>query len=89
MLFGLTNALNIFCTLNKVLAPFFDRFGIIYLDDIIIYSKTLEEDVRHLWKVLHTLRNNVLYVKKERCSFVQEGVPFLGHIIGKGKHYMD
>jgi len=71
MPFGLTNASATFCTLlNKVFAPFFDRFVVVYLDDIVIYSKTLEEHVGHLPRVFRTLRDNELYVKKEKCSFL-------------------
>jgi len=90
MPFGLTNALATFCTLmNKVLAPYLDRFVVVYLDDIVIYSKSLEEHVGHLREVFQTLRDNQLYVKKEKCSFAQEELPFLGHIIGKGTLRMD
>jgi len=91
MLFGLTNVPATFYTLmNEVLAPFLDRFVILYLDDIVIYSKTMEEEnVGHLWEVFRTVRDNELYVKKEKCSFTQEKVHFLGHIIGKGRLHMD
>ena len=84
MPFGLTNAPATFCTLmNKVLAPYLDRFVVVYLDDIVIYSKSLKEHVGHLREVFQTLRDNQLYVKKEKCSFAQEEVPFLGHIVSK------
>ena len=69
--------------MNKVLAPFLDRFVVVYLDDIVIYSMTLEEHVGHLREVFWTLRDSQLYVKKEKCSFTQEEVPFLGHIVSK------
>jgi len=70
MPFGLTNAPVTFCTLmNKVLAPFLNQFIVVYLDDIVIYSETLEEHVGHLQKVFRTLRDHQLYVKKEKCSF--------------------
>ena len=75
--------------MNKVLAPFLDRFVVVYLDDIVIYSKTLEEHVGHLRQVFQTLRENELYVKKEKCSFAQEEVTFLGHVISGGKLRMD
>ncbi|KAE8723919.1 hypothetical protein F3Y22_tig00011277pilonHSYRG00017 [Hibiscus syriacus] len=90
MPFGLTNAPTTFCTLmNKVLQPFLDRFIVVYLDDIVIYSKTLEEYVEHLKQVFLVLRDNELYVKEEKCSFAQTKVPFLCHIVGGGKIWMD
>ena len=67
--FGITNAPTIFYTLmNKVLAPFLDCLIVVYINDIVIYSKTLEEHVGHLREVFRTLRNNQLCVKKEKCS---------------------
>ncbi|KAE8690983.1 cytochrome P450 78A7-like [Hibiscus syriacus] len=90
MPFGLTNAPATFCTLmNKVLQPFLDRFVVVYLDDIVVYSKTLEEHVEHLRRLFQVLRENELYVKEEKCSFAQKEVPFLGHIVGGGKLQMD
>jgi len=68
--FGLTNAPTMICTfMNKVLTPFLDHLVVVYLDDIVIYSKSLEEHLGHLWEVFQTLRDNELYVKKEKCSF--------------------
>jgi len=55
--------------MNKVLAPFLDHFVVVYLDDIAIYSKSLEEHVVHLREVFQTFRDNQLDVKKEKCSF--------------------
>ncbi|KAE8660305.1 Detected protein of unknown function [Hibiscus syriacus] len=90
MPFGLTNAPATFCTLmNRVLQPFLDRFVVVYLDDIVIYNKTLEEHVEHLKQVFLVLRENELFVKEEKCSFAKTEVPFLGHIIGGGKIWMD
>ena len=87
---SLTNAPTTLCTLiNKVLQPFLDRFVVVYLDDIVIYSKTLEDHVGHLRRVFSVLRQNELYVKEEKCSFAQEDVPFLGHIVGGGKIQMN
>ena len=61
----------------------------VYLDDIIIYNKTLKEHTDHLRQILKTLKENELYVKKEKCSFAQEEVTFLGHIIGGDKLKMN
>ncbi|XP_039053215.1 uncharacterized protein LOC120195204 [Hibiscus syriacus] len=90
MPFGLTNAPATFCTLmNKVLQPFLDHFVVVYLDDIVVYNKTLEEHVKHLRRVFQVLRENELYVKEEKCSFAKKEVPFLGHVVGGGKLQMD
>jgi len=83
---GLPNARATFCTLmNKVLALFLDRFVVVYHDDIVIYNMPFGEHMGHLREVFRTLREKQLYVKKEKCSFAQEEVPFLGHIVGKSK----
>ncbi|KAI5652374.1 hypothetical protein M9H77_29561 [Catharanthus roseus] len=90
MPFGLTNAPATFCTLmNKLFHPYLDQFVIVYLDDIVIYSQTLEEHKEHLRKVFQVLKDNELYVKKEKCSFAQEEVLFLGHKIKGGKLMME
>ena len=70
MPFGLTNAPATFCNLmNKVLFDYFDDFAVVYLDDIDIYSRTLEEHVNHLSLVLSQLRKYTLYVKMKKCEF--------------------
>ena len=90
MPFGLTNAPATFCTLmNKIFHPFLDKFVVVYLDDIVIYSNTLEEHVDHLRQVFRLLRQNELYVKKEKCSFALGEVGFLGHRIKDGRLMMD
>ena len=72
MPFGLNNAPATFCTLmNKVLQPFLDHFVIVYLDDIVIYSQSLEEHVGYLRQVFQALRENELYMKREKYSFTQ------------------
>lgn len=90
MPFGLTNAPATFCTLmNRVFHPFLDKFVVVYLDDIVVYSHTLQEHAIHLQQVFQVLRDNELYVKKEKCSFAQCEVCFLGHIVGNGVLRMD
>ncbi|KAH9723181.1 Endonuclease [Citrus sinensis] len=90
MPFGLTNAPATFCTLmNKVLQPFLDRFVVVYLDDIVVYSTTLEDHAQHLQQVLQVLRDNELFLKLEKCSFAQQEVEFLGHKIAGRKIMME
>ncbi|KAL0401395.1 UNVERIFIED_CONTAM: RNA-directed DNA polymerase [Sesamum latifolium] len=81
MPFGLTNAPATFSTLmNQVLHGFLDEFVVVYLDDIVIYSRTLAEHVKHLLQVLARLREYELYAKVPKCSFAQETISFLGHM---------
>lgn len=83
---GLCNALATFFTLmNDVFKPLLDKFFVVYLDDIWVYSKNMEENKQHLAEVFELLWEHNLYVKKDKCVFSQEEVHFLGHIIGKGK----
>ncbi|XP_050374592.1 uncharacterized protein LOC126792152 [Argentina anserina] len=90
MPFGLTNAPATFCTLmNQVLSDLLDRFVVVYLDDIVIYSSTLKEHVEHLKVVFQRLRDNKLYMKREKCSFAQDTIKFFGHIIERGRIRMD
>nr|GFA63029.1 hypothetical protein [Tanacetum cinerariifolium] len=90
MPFGLTNAPATFCTLiNKLYHLFLDKFIVVYLDDIVVYSHTLEDHFLHLKQVLQVLRDNELYVKLEKCSFAQDEVKFLGHKIKDGGLMME
>ncbi|KAK9112467.1 hypothetical protein Scep_019986 [Stephania cephalantha] len=86
MPFGLTNAPTIFMDLmHKVLRPYLDRYVIVFIDDIVIYSKTRVEHERHLRDVLSTLREHKLYAKFNKCAFWLSEVKFLGHVInGQG-----
>ncbi|KAK4381521.1 Transposon Ty3-I Gag-Pol polyprotein [Sesamum angolense] len=71
MPFGLTNAPATFCNLmNDVLYEYLDRFVVVYLDDIVIYSETLNEHVKHLRAVFQKLREYELYAKKEKCELL-------------------
>ena len=86
MPFGLTNALAVFIDLmNRVFSPYLDKFVIVFIDDILFYSKTREEHAEHLRTMLQVLREKRLCGKLSKCAFWQESVDFLGHIIsGQG-----
>ncbi|KAL0458184.1 UNVERIFIED_CONTAM: Retrovirus-related Pol polyprotein from transposon [Sesamum latifolium] len=62
---------------------------VVYLDDIVIYSGTLAEHVEHLRQVLTRLRDHELYAKVLKCSFAQETINFLGHIVERGRIRMN
>ncbi|KAL0556807.1 hypothetical protein IC582_005324 [Cucumis melo] len=84
MSFGLTNAPAVFMDLmNRVFREFLDTFVIVFIDDILIYSKTEAEHEKHLRMVLQTLRNNKLYAKFSKCEFWLKQVSFLGHVVSK------
>ena len=70
MSFGLTNAPAAFMDLmNRVFRPYVDQFVVVFIDDILVYSKSIEEHVYHLRTVLHTLREHQLYAKFSKCDF--------------------
>ncbi|KAL0336104.1 UNVERIFIED_CONTAM: Transposon Tf2-12 polyprotein [Sesamum radiatum] len=75
--------------MNQVLHGFLDEFVVVYLDDIVVYSGTLAEHVEHLQQVLTRLREHELYAKVLKCSFAQETINFLGHIMERGRIWMD
>jgi hypothetical protein len=82
MSFGLTNAPAYFMNLmNKVFMKELDKFVIFFIDDILIYSKSVEEHEQHLRVVLEKLRAHKLYAKFRKCEFWLEKVAFLGHIL--------
>jgi hypothetical protein len=82
--FGLTNAPNFFMNLmNSVFMDYLDKFVVVFIDDILIYSQSEEEHVDHLRMVLQRLREHQLYAKLSKCEFWINEVLFLGHIINK------
>ncbi|CAI7849896.1 unnamed protein product [Closterium sp. NIES-54] len=88
--FGLTNAPATFMGLmNDIFLPFLDRFVIVFLDDILIFSKSLEEHAQHLRIVLDTLRHHRLYAKLSKCTFTRSSIGFLGHVISSKGIAMD
>ena len=82
MPFGLTNAPTTFMDLiNRVFHPYLDQFVIVFIDDILVYSKSVDEHVLHLQIVLQTLRDRRLYAKFFKCEFWLNEVIFLGHVV--------
>ena len=82
MTFGLTNAPAFFMTLmNKVFMEELDRFVVVFIDDILVYSKSAEEHGQHLRVVLGKLRKHQLYAKFSKCEFWLQRVSFLGHVL--------
>ena len=75
--------------MNNLFRKYLDKFFVIYLDDIVVYSSNLIEHEHHVQQVLQILRDNELYVKPEKCSFAQTEINFLGHVIGGGRIKMD
>jgi hypothetical protein len=85
MSFGLTNAPAYFMNLmNKVFMEYLDRFVVVFIDDILIYSKSESDHEEHLKLVLQKLRDNQLYAKFSKCEFWIDKVSFLGNIISNG-----
>ena len=82
MPFGLTNALAAFMDLiNRVFSPYLDKFVIVFIDNILVYSGSLEEHAEHLRTVLQIFRERQLYTKFSKCQFWLDRVAFLGHVI--------
>jgi hypothetical protein len=82
MSFGLMNAPAHFTYLmNLVFMPELDKFVVVFIDDILIYSKNEEEHAQHLWIVLTRLREHQLYAKFSKCTFWLEEIQFLGHVL--------
>ena len=85
MSFGLTNAPAYFMYLmNHVFMEYLDKFMVVFIDDILVYSKNEEEHEEHLSLVLQKLREHQLYAKLSKCEFWLREVSFLGHIISNG-----
>jgi hypothetical protein len=84
MSFGLTNAPAFFMNLmNSVFMDYLDKFVVVFIDDILIYSQSEEEHADHLRMVLQRLREHQLYAKLSKCEFWINELMFLGHIINK------
>ncbi len=80
--FGLCNAPGFFMQLMQhILAKGLDNFVIVFLDDILVFSKTLPDHIQHVHEVLQTLRANKLYAKQSKCSLFKQRIDFLGYVI--------
>ena len=84
MSFGLINAPTHFIYLmNSVFMPELDKFVVVFIDDILVYSENAEDHEEHLRVVLTRLREHKLYAKFSKCEFWLKKVPFLGHVLYK------
>ena len=77
-----TNAPTTFMDLmHRVFQPYLDHFIVVFVDDILIYSQSEDEDEDHLWIVFQALRDHQLYAKFSKCEFWLNEVKFLGHVV--------
>jgi len=82
MPFGLTNAPGVFMDLmNRVFYEYLDKFVIVFIDDILVYSRSKEKHEKHLRMVLGILKEKKLFAKFKKCEFWMERVVFLGHVV--------
>ena len=90
MPFGLTNASAVFMDLmNRVCKPYLDKFVIVFIDGILIYSETKSNHEQHLRLMLELLKKKQLYAKLSKCEFWLKEVQFLGHIVNDQGIHVD
>nr|GFB04719.1 putative reverse transcriptase domain-containing protein [Tanacetum cinerariifolium] len=90
MPFGLTNAPTVFMDLmNRVCKPYLDKFVIVFINDILVYSKSKDEHEDHLILVLELLKKEELYAKFSKCEFWLQEVQFLGHVVNQSGIHVD
>jgi hypothetical protein len=84
MPFGVTNATTVFMDLlHRMFRPYLDKFVVVFIDDILIYSKSPKEHANYLKLVSDKLREHKLYAKFSKCEFWLDTVAFLGHVVSK------
>ena len=71
------------CLMNNIMHKYLDKFVVVFIDDILIYSKTEEEHKEHLKIVLQELREHQLFAKFSKCGFFEEKIQYLGHVVTK------
>jgi hypothetical protein len=69
--------------MHRIFRPFLDKFVVVFIEDILVYSKSLEEHAKHLKLILEKLREHKLYAKFSKCEFWLDEVAFLGHVVTK------
>ncbi|GKC81774.1 putative reverse transcriptase domain-containing protein, partial [Tanacetum coccineum] len=88
--FGLTNSPAVFMDLvNRVCKPYLNKFVIVFIDDILVYSKDKEEYGKHLNIILELLKKERLYAKFSKCNFWLDSIQFLGHVIDRNGVHVD
>ena len=75
--------------INQVFEPFLRKFVLVFFDDILIYSTSLELHQKHLQQVLEVLKHHQLYAKLSKCSFAQQEMKYLGHVVSSKEVSMD
>ena len=90
MPFGLCNTLATFIrVMNDLFRPFINEFVLVYIDDILVFSKSWNEHVCHVKKVFDVLKKEKFYVKLSKCEFRKTSLGYLGHIVGHGQLKID
>ncbi|GKC08598.1 putative reverse transcriptase domain-containing protein, partial [Tanacetum coccineum] len=90
MPFGLTNVLDVFMEfMNRVCKPYLNKFVIVFIDDILVYSKDEEEHEKHLKIIFELLKKERLYAKFSKCDFWLDSIQFPGHVIEKKGVHVD
>lgn len=84
MPFGLLNAPTTFQSIiNDIFRPFLRKFVLVFFDDILVYSRGMQEHKWHLKEVLQLLQKNNLVINRKKCSFGSERIEYLGHIVSR------